>query len=143
MKYLFIILSFFLAEHSCCNSSKIDQEALSFEYNATSRGIFQKITIDKNYITSISARGEKAKEIPCPKKTWNALLDQLDSLDLNSIENLKAPSDKRLFDGAAHANLSISYEGKTYKSPSFDHGNPPKAIAALVKVIRSATENID
>ena len=144
MKYLFIILlSFFLTENGCCNKGNIDQEALSFEYNATSRGLFQQITIDKDQIKTISVRGEKAVEKTCPKEIWKSLMNGLDSLDLDSINNLKAPSEKRLFDGAAHASLSIIYKGKTYKSPSFDHGNPPKAIAPLVKVIRSAAENIE
>ncbi|GAA4280525.1 hypothetical protein [Gaetbulibacter aestuarii] len=143
MKYLFILLSFFLTENGCCNKNNIDQEALSFEYNATSRGLFQQITIDKNKIKTISARGEKPIEKACPDDLWASLVNNLDSLDLKTIENLKAPSDKRLFDGAAHASLSINYKDKTYKSPSFDHGNPPKAIASLVKVIRSAAENIE
>ena len=143
MKFVFIFLSFLITENRCCNSSKINQEALAFQYSAVSRGLFQNITIDKKQIKIISARGEKAVEKPCPDKIWQTLLNTLDSINIKSLENLKAPSERRFYDAAAHASLSIIYEGETYKTPSFDHGNPPEPIANLVKAIKSVSENIE
>ena len=143
MKIVFFVLAFLITENSCCNASKINQEALTFQYSAVSRGVFQNITIDKKHIKIISARGEKAIEKPCPDKIWQTLLNTLDTIDIKSLESLKAPSEKRFYDGAAHASLSIIYEGKTYKTTSFDHGNPPKTISNLVKAIQSVSENIE
>ena len=64
-------------------------------------------------------------------------------MDIEQIPNLKAPTENRFFDGAAIANLKISYKGTIYESASFDHGNPPKEIEPLVKEILSISENIE
>jgi hypothetical protein len=67
----------------------------------------------------------------------------LKPVNVENIPNLKAPSEKRFYDGAAIATLSIVYNGETYTTPSFDHGNPPNEIAELVKEILSISENIE
>jgi hypothetical protein len=58
------------------------------------------------------------------------------------MPDLKAPSQKRFHDGAAAANLTIAYKGKTYESQSFDDGNPPAEIAALVNEATSFAREV-
>jgi hypothetical protein len=48
------------------------------------------------------------------------------------LSQLKAPTEKRFYDGAAIGNLSVSHNGETYGTSGFDHGNPPVEIEQLV-----------
>ena len=66
---------------------------------------------------------------------WNALKDEINKLDLENLTNLKAPTEKRFYDGAAIANLKIIYNGKIYQSSDFDHGFPPMQIKRVVEMI--------
>ena len=66
---------------------------------------------------------------------WNALVTTFQKVDLEQVPNLKAPTEKRFYDGAAIATLKITVQGKTYETTEFDHGTPPAAIADLVTKI--------
>ncbi|WP_445737974.1 META domain-containing protein [Mariniflexile sp.] len=116
---------------------------VSFEYSAHSRGKFSHIIIDKKSMSVKNKRDTTPIIKKCPKSSWNRLLKAFEPVNVENIPNLKAPSEKRFFDGAAIAKLKITYNGKTYETPSFDHGNPPQEIAELVKEILSISENIE
>ncbi|WP_372756308.1 hypothetical protein [Mariniflexile sp.] len=142
MKFILIILSFLTLNNGCAQEN-IDQDAISLEYSASSRGTFKNIKITKKNISYISARGNEPTITVCKKEDWSTLLKTLKDIDISNIPNLKAPSENRFFDGAAMANFKIIYQGKTYETPTFDHGNPPKEIAQLVKEMLSISENIE
>ena len=125
------------------NKTEKEEESISFEYSAHSRGTFKHIIISKKQFSIQNNRGDVALVKKSNQAHWNTLLKASKPIDIENIPNLKAPSEKRFFDGAAIANLKIIYNGKTYETPSFDHGNPPKEIAELVKEILSISENID
>ncbi|APD07208.1 hypothetical protein UJ101_01692 [Flavobacteriaceae bacterium UJ101] len=55
--------------------------------------------------------------------------------NLNTIGELKAPTNKRLYDGAPYAILIIRSENKEIKSCGFDHGEPPQELKKLVDEI--------
>lgn len=142
MKFIIIFISFLFIEHGCAQE-KINQDALSLEYSAHSRGTFKHILINKKNISAVNKRGGTPIVKSCTEADWETILKTLKHVDIENIPNLKAPSENRFFDGAAIASLKIIYDGKTYESQSFDHGNPPKEIAQLVKEILSISENIE
>ncbi|GAA3633215.1 hypothetical protein [Flavivirga jejuensis] len=142
MKFLFIILSLAFID-SRCSESKIDQETISLEYSAQSRGLYKNIKINKKNISFENKRNTSPLIKACSQTHWNNLLKALKPIDVENIPNLKAPSENRLFDGAAIARLKIIYDGTTYETKPFDHGNPPKEIEILVKEILSTSENIE
>ena len=78
---------------------------------------------------------------PVPTKIsdadWNDLVSCFKKVKLDSLAKLKAPTEKRFYDGAAIANLKITYKDTTYESASFDHGFPPKEIKKFVNRITS------
>ncbi|MGC6431875.1 MAG: META domain-containing protein [Jejuia sp.] len=119
------------------------EKNISFEYYATSRGTYKKITIEKDSISFSKKRGGKTLQLPCAERFWKNLTKLCDSLDIKNIGDLEAPSKSFQFDGASLARLKITLNGETYESAPFDHGNPPKEIEALVKEILSSTENIE
>ncbi len=123
---------------------KKPQEMISFfEYSTVSRGTYKLITINKKQISIISKRDATPIIKRCSELEWGKLIDAVKTLNIENISNLKAPSEKRLFDGALIANLTIQYNGETYESASFDHGNPPAEIERIVKEILSISENIE
>lgn len=116
---------------------------VSFEYSAISRGTYKLIKVNQKSISSTTKQKGKPNKKACDKEDWQKLIKAFKTFEVNNMPNLKAPSEKRLFDGAAIANLKVNYNGKVYESQSFDHGNPPKEIALLVKEILSISENIE
>ena len=66
---------------------------------------------------------------------WKKMIDAFQEVDLEGIPNLKGPTEKRFYDGAAIANIKVTYKGRTYETNGFDHGNPPVEIEKLVNCI--------
>ena len=141
MKYLFLIISILITNEGCEN--KTQSKNISFEYSAVSRGIFNKININEKESSLQDSPNGAIKTIPCPKANWSNLLNALKNIDITNIPKLEAPSKAHQYDGAAIANLILTIDGKTFETVSFDHGNPPKEIEALVKEILSIAQNIE
>ena len=75
------------------------------------------------------------------EKDWKELVGYFETMDLDSLPALKAPTEKRFYDGAAIADLKVTYKDKTYQTEAFDHGYPPEAIKKLVDKINSFAKN--
>ncbi|MBN8565164.1 hypothetical protein [Flavobacterium filum] len=130
MKTIFtIFLSFFLAK-GCSDTSDIDNAVI--EYQALSRGFYKTIKIENKNVSVVNARDEKPTELTLTKQDWKELVEAFREINLENMKNLKAPTSKRLYDGAAHANITISLEGKTYTTDGFDHGYPPVEIENFI-----------
>jgi hypothetical protein len=142
MKVLMLLFSLVIFENGC-SQSKINQDTLLIEYSALSRGSYKLISVNKKEVSVINKREGKPIIQACNKTNWNNLMDALKTINIENISQLEAPSQKRLFDGAAIGNLKITYNGTVYESNSFDHGNPPKELEILVKEILSISESID
>ncbi|WP_223148885.1 DUF4377 domain-containing protein [Aquimarina sp. RZ0] len=129
---------------SIAQNTSEKQNDLEFEYEALSRGYFFKAKIDKNTITSFKDRNLNNKvSKDCSKSDWNTLLSLAEDIELTELSKLKAPGEKRFFDGAAHAILKVTSGNKTYISANFDHGDPPDEIKLLVNQILSLSESIE
>lgn len=118
------------------------QESDKIEYEAMSRGFFRKIIFENNQITVVADRNSdgKGKVVMLSKEDIAEFSKLLKEINLEGLETLKAPTDKRMYDGAAHANITITSKGKTYTGAGFDHGFPPAAIEKLVKKLLSFSE---
>ena len=113
------------------------------EYEALSRGSFLQIKIDKDHIEKTTDRDVKdVISKKCSNDDWKAILSLLKSIDIEKIGALKSPTEKRLFDGAPHAQLKITSTTKTYTSGGFDHGAPPQEIEPLITTILMLAESI-
>lgn len=119
------------------------QKNITLEYTAISRGTYNHVVITNKTILVQKDRNSEAILKTCSKDDWSKLLNALNTIDLKGISKLKAPTQARLYDGAATAQLIIMKENNTFETNSFDHGNPPKEIEALVKDILSMSENIE
>jgi hypothetical protein len=109
------------------------------EYTANTRGFYQKITIENQMVTVSKDRSgnNKVAATKISDKDWKELVGYFENIKLDNLATLKAPTEKRFYDGAAIANLKVIYKDKTYESESFDHGYPPAEIKKLVDKINS------
>lgn len=118
------------------------QTGTKVQYEAMSRGFFSKIIFENNQITVFSDRNDEGKStvVMLTKEDISAISKLIKAVKLAELPNLKAPSEKRMYDGAAHANLIITSNGTVYTGSGFDAGNPPSAIEKLVTKLVSYSE---
>lgn len=132
------ILTIFLGR-GCDSEQKQDVESAVIEYSANTRGFYQKIVIQNQMITV--SRERKNADNPKAEKIadadWKSLITAFQELNLEELSNLKAPTEKRFYDGAAIGELKITYKGTTYQTSGFDHGTPPVEIERFVNKILS------
>ncbi len=136
--YTVILLSVFLSK-SCTSQTKNDLNSAIVEYTANTRGFYQKITIENQMVTVSKDRSGNEKQVATKisDKDWEELVGYFESIELDGLATLKAPTEKRFYDGAAIANLKVTYKDKTYETAAFDHGFPPAEIKKLVNKINT------
>ena len=115
-------------------TSEKAQTGTTVAYEASTRGFFQKIIFNNSKITIHSDRNlqNKPEVIVLPDSDVLNITKLIQAIKLDNIANLKAPTEARTYDGAAHANITINYKGKEYVGNGFDAGKPP---AELVKIV--------
>lgn len=131
-----MFLTLFLGK-GCDDQQKQDIDTAVIEYVANSRGFYQKITVEKQTVTVSSDRSGREKTVPTKISDvdWKELVNCFKKVELDSLAKLKAPTEKRFYDGAAIANLKITYKDTVYETTSFDHCFPPKEIKKFVNRI--------
>lgn len=139
MKILILFFLTIFLGNGCDSAKAQDIETAVIEYTANTRGFYQKITVKNQMVTVSKDRDENDKSVPTKisDADWKELVESFKTMELDSLSRLKAPTEKRFYDGAAIANLKITYKDKTYETTSFDHGFPPKKINKFVNKINS------
>lgn len=133
-----IFLTLFLSK-SCSNEAQNDIANSVIQYTANTRGYHLKIIIVNQKATISQGRGTEnpSEEVAISEADWAALVTEFQKVNLDEVPNLKDPTQKRFYDGAAIANLKIRYQDTNYETVAFDHGFPPAAIENLVNKIVS------
>lgn len=129
-----LLLTVFIAG-GCCSQKKADMKSTQIEYSAMSRGYFKSILVEDKSVSVVKERGGEAVKSNIDDAKWNQIVDAFSKVNLEGLSSLKAPTDKRTYDGAAIGNLKITKDGKTYETPGFDNGFPPKEIEKLVNLL--------
>src|SRR5690606_39241385 len=111
----------------CASALKKESDKISFEYEAITRGSYKKVIVKQDTVITIKDRDLKDVVAAGLKNgEWNSLLKSLERVNLEGLNDIKAPSVKHQVDAAPIANLKVIRGDKTYQSKSFDHGNPPQ-----------------
>jgi heat shock protein HslJ len=115
-----------------------NKEPVNIRYSVTSRGFGRTINLvgDEVLINEIRPTPSKNK-LQLSGSDLDKIQQILSKIDATTIEKIKPPSTAHQYDGAAGAVLSIIVGKKTYHSPTFDHGNPPKELKELVEKLNS------
>ncbi|CAM3580116.1 hypothetical protein [Flavobacterium chungbukense] len=129
-----LLLTVFIAT-GCCSQKKTDMTSTQIEYSAHSRGYYKTIVAQNKSILVTAQRNAEPVKINIDDAKWNEIVAAYSKVNLENLSSLKAPTDKRTYDGAAIGNLKITKDGKTYETPGFDNGFPPKEIEKLVNLL--------
>ena len=141
MKKLFtFVLSVFLLS-SCGPKMTQEVKESTITYQALSRGFYLNVEIKGDKMTIIRERQSLGKDYVLSNADFKEVSRLYQKVTLKELNDYKAPTEKRFYDGAAIGNLTVNYQGKIYNSQGFDHGNPPVEIAEFINKIVSFTEN--
>nr|WP_315220252.1 hypothetical protein [uncultured Flavobacterium sp.] len=140
MRIVSLLLLTIVIGTGCSSQKKSDMTATTIEYSAMSRGLYKKITVKNQTVWVENERGKDAVESKIDAAKWNQIVTEFEKVNLETIPTLKAPTEKRFYDGAAIGNLKIIQNQKTYETKGFDNGFPPKEIEKLVNLLVDFTE---
>lgn len=102
------------------------------EYEANTRGFYNKITVANQTITVIKERDGKPTETKISDADWSELLSLYKAVKKEGLATLKAPTEKRFYDGAPIANFRVITKDNAFESAAFDGGYPPAEIEKIV-----------
>ncbi|MGH1385392.1 hypothetical protein [Kordia sp.] len=150
MKYLFVLFSLTLFTNGCNDEEtkkkaiKTAEDDIIVTYEAMSRGFYEEVQVSKIALkTTKDVNKKQYNTYDCSEEDWNEIVALLKKVDAEKLKTLKAPSSKRLHDGAPHAVLTIKYKDTEVSLNSFDHGNPPKELMAIVSKILAMAKAVD
>jgi hypothetical protein len=139
-----LILLFFVS----CKPTKSDvnnyqnKDIPVIKYEANARNLFLNIKVE-NQVLFVS-RSREAKDYQekttISEADWKEIVMLTKAVDLAKVKDLKWPTEKRFYDGAAHANVTFVSNEVAYAANGFDHGFPPVEIEKLVNKILKLTE---
>lgn len=119
---------------------KLAQEMPILEYEAMSRGFYQKIRIENNKAILTSGINTKPIGFDISDEDLSKLATLYAKVDKEGLKNLKDPTQKRFYDGAPIANFKIIDGEKTYQTVDFDGGFPPAEIKEIVEKVIEVTQ---
>ena len=136
--FTLLVLTIFMAK-GCSQEAKNDIANAKIVYTANTRGFYQKITIQNQEISVSSERdsADKGATSKISDADWKELVGYFEKIELDSLSTYKDPTQKRVYDGAAIAELIINYKEKEYQTKNFDHGYPPVEIEKFVNKLVS------
>ena len=136
--FTLLVLTIFMAK-GCSQETKNDIANAKIVYTANTRGFYQKITIQNQEISVSKERDSADKGVTSKisDADWKELVGYFEKIELDSLSTYKDPTQKRVYDGAAIAELIINYKEKEYQTKNFDHGYPPVEIEKFVNKLVS------
>ncbi len=141
-----LLISLVFVLTSCTNQkiassnqgNPIQQNNIMINYEAHSRVVYENITLSEQKMTlRLDRNNARSKSYPLSAKEWEHLMELVSKVNLLDLSRLNPPTSKRLYDGAAHAKLTITSGINKYNTRSFDHGYPPHQINDLVHYIQT------
>ena len=111
-------------------------------YEANARNFVLNIKVENQMLLVSRSRDIKdyQEKIKISDADWKEIAMLIKTVDLAKVKDLKWPTEKRFYDGAAHANVTFFSNGVAYSANGFDHGFPPVEIEKLVNKIIKLTE---
>ncbi|MCW1146965.1 hypothetical protein [Flavobacterium lacisediminis] len=120
----------------------MQKEMPIIKYEANSRGLALAVKIENQvvYVSRVRDFKDYEEKVKISDSDWKEIESLTKAVDLSKVKDLKWPTEKRYYDGAAHANIIFISGGVEYPANGFDHGFPPVEIEKLVNKILKLTE---
>lgn len=129
-----------VAANASDKETSADQNQLpKMVYEASTRGFYRKIVMENQVliVTYDRSKTPRVDTLGVSYTDQDELISTFQKVNLDKLTTYKDPTQKRFYDGAAIANLTITKNGKEYRTVDFDHGFPPIEIEKLVNKIVS------
>jgi hypothetical protein len=124
-----ILGAFLILLMTACGTSKIT----SYQYTAGTRGYQLSITVNQDSVRLKEVTNKEVNTVYATNSEfWKGLEKESKSIVLDSVANLKSPSNKRQFDAAMFAKMTFTTQDSVYKSASFDGGKPHEMLQGIV-----------
>jgi len=140
----FLILSTLILTLFACSGSKsyTNENVPTIFYEANTRGFFLALKVENQVLYTSSDRDfkEYSNKIQISDTDWKEISELAKAVDLEKVRDLKWPTEKRYYDGAAFANIIFESKEIKYPANGFDHGFPPAEIEKLVTKITKLAE---
>ncbi|MBC8754380.1 hypothetical protein H2O64_06835 [Kordia sp. YSTF-M3] len=147
MKYIFCLFSVVLFSKGCndakTETTKSAQDDISITYEASSRGLYQKIDLSKAQITVANDRSGTTVTKECNEADWSEVVALLDKIDAEKLNGTTVKDEDIARDAAIPATLTIKYKDNTITSKTIAHGNPPSYLAPLLTKIQAMAKAVD
>ncbi|MDB9948159.1 hypothetical protein OAV61_05705 [Flavobacteriaceae bacterium] len=117
-----------------CSSIQQETAIQKINYKAMTRGYSTEIVLQDNTLKYFKNTKEN-RSLTLTEEVKDSLNTLVKKINLNTINQLKAPSNEYQFDGAMYATVAVVLNGKTYTSAGFDDDNPPKELIPLVNYL--------
>lgn len=144
MKNLFTLLFAIMLTSTCSPQDTNYDDISEIRYETYSRGFAAQYVISEDSISVTNGTFEKTTQTRAiTKAEWQNLMATLNNLKIQNIETLEPPTEGRMVDAAAQANLSITQNNNVFETKTFDHGNAPAPIEPLVKAILRLAETVE
>lgn len=135
MKTITLILSLLLLATGCGTVPAGKMSKATVDYQAVSRGYYLNILMNGRDVVIRDKREGPDKKVTLTDSELKEFGLLFDKIPADQLPAYKGPTQKRFYDGAAIATLSITENGTTYITEGFDHGDPPLEIATFVNKI--------
>ena len=82
--------------------------------------------------------GKTDASFATPADYWEELIVAVSHIDIATLKEAEAPSNRRATDMSLYAGLKIRFDGEWHDSGSFDDDNPPEQLKALIALIKQS-----
>jgi hypothetical protein len=143
MKRFLLLSTLILTVLACSGSKNFSKETVpTIYYEASTRGYFLSLKVENKVIYIYKDRNSKeySDKLVLSEEEWSEISILVKAVDLEKVKDLKWPTEKRYYDGAAFANIIFESKGVKYPANGFDHGFPPAEIEKIVTKITKLAE---
>ncbi|WP_299618074.1 hypothetical protein [uncultured Tenacibaculum sp.] len=141
MKKIILLLTIICTSMSCTSQKESVQRTNSIKeilFSAHTRGTSKSISVVE--LQAIFKNNGNTSIFTITDKEKKQLLELIKKLNLKSISQIEAPSNKRHSDGTLHASLTIKTNKESFTSSDFDDGNPPAELKDIINLLQTFSQ---
>ena len=141
MKYLMMAVLSLAVLKGCSQKDRNIMDITEITYSASTRGYFYQVMVMPTMMkVRMDRKSEDGQVYPIEIEDWDVLLSLIEAIELKKIDDIEPTTSWQEVDRAPMAGLVVKTMEKKFKSPGFDHGNPPDEIRPLVEALLELAE---
>jgi len=121
-------------------SAQSSLEEIVYSENGMSESLLLRVRREQTEIDSNNGApgGKRQVATVTPADFWESLCVVIKEIDIESLNEMAPPSNRRATDMSLYAKIKIKFNGEWFEPESFDDDNPPKPLRQLIVLMNSA-----